>query len=73
VFFSFLFLLVIRLYLLKLFLPVIVFAFSPNLLVLDVNDILPFGLKMMSIGLGDLCFQGQGISATYALDNVFLI
>jgi hypothetical protein len=50
---------------------VIVFAFSPDLLVLDVNDILAFGLRRMSIDLGDLFSQDQGISATYALDNFF--
>ena len=50
-----------------------VFAFGQDLWVVDMNDILAFGLRMISIGLRDLCSQGQGISATYALDYVCLI
>jgi hypothetical protein len=48
-------------------------AFSPDLWVVDMNDILAFGLTKMSIGLGDLRSQGRGISVTYALDGVCLV
>jgi hypothetical protein len=48
-------------------------AFGPDLWVVDVNDILAFGLRRMSIGLGDLSSQGRGISAIYALDGVCLV
>jgi hypothetical protein len=50
-----------------------IFAFDPNLWVVDVNDIQTFELRRMNIGLGDLCSQGRGISATYALDDVSLV
>jgi hypothetical protein len=39
-------------------------------LVVDVNDILAFGLRMMSFGMRVLCSQGRGISITYALDCI---
>jgi hypothetical protein len=32
--------------------PASISAFGPDLWVVDVNDILAFGLRMMSIGLG---------------------
>jgi hypothetical protein len=53
--------------------PVSISAFGPDLWIVDVNDILAFGLRRMSIVLGDLCSQGRGISATYALDGVCLV
>jgi hypothetical protein len=56
--FSFLFLLVIRLYLSNCFLPMSISAFGSDLWVVDVNNILTFGLRMMSIGLGVFCSQG---------------
>jgi hypothetical protein len=48
-------------------------AFGLDPWVVDVNDIMTFGFRRMSIGLGDLCSQGQGINATYALDAVCLV
>ena len=53
--------------------PVNISAFDQDLWVVDVNDILAFGLRMMNIGLGDLSSQGRGISATYALDDICLV
>ena len=38
-----------------------------------MNDIMVFGLRRMSIGLGDLYSQGQGISVTYALDDYVIV
>ena len=48
-------------------------AFDQDLWVADVNDMLAFELRRMSIGLGDLSSQDRGISATYALDDVCLV
>jgi hypothetical protein len=48
-------------------------AFDPNLWVVDVNDILAFVLRRISIGLRNLCSQSRGISATCALDDVCLV
>jgi hypothetical protein len=50
-----------------------VFALGPNLWVVDVNDILTFGSRMMSFGLRVLCSQGQRITATYVLNYVCLV
>jgi hypothetical protein len=50
-----------------------IFALGPYLWDVDVNDILTFGSRMMSFGLRVLCFQGQRIIDTYALDYVCLV
>jgi hypothetical protein len=50
-----------------------IYAFGLDPWVVDVNDIVAFRFRRMSIGLGDLYSQGQGISATYALDGVCLV
>jgi hypothetical protein len=49
-----------------------VFALGLDLWVMNVNDILTFGLRKMSFSLRVLCSQGRGIMATYALDYVCL-
>jgi hypothetical protein len=48
-------------------------AFGPDVWVVDMNDILAFGLRMMSIDLGHLSSQGREISATYVLDDICLV
>jgi hypothetical protein len=48
-------------------------VFGLNFWVMDINDILTFGLRMMSIGMGDLYSKSRRISATYALDDVCLV
>jgi hypothetical protein len=50
--------------------PVSISTFGLDFWVVDVNDILVFGL---SIDLGDLSSQGRRISATYALNDIYLV
>jgi hypothetical protein len=53
--------------------PVSISTFGLDFWVVDVNDILVFGLRRMSIDLGDLSSQGRRISATYALNDIYLV
>jgi hypothetical protein len=50
-----------------------VFALSPDLWVVDVNDILAFRSRRISFGLRVFCSQGRVIIAAYALDYVCLV
>jgi hypothetical protein len=50
-----------------------VFALSPDLWVVDVNDILAFRSRRISFVLRVFCSQGRVIIAAYALDYVCLV